>query len=179
MSTQQVLTALISNGVIFGVFISIFLLLRLKLKRMYEPKSTYDLINDEKKPEPLPQGLWQWFIPLLKKSDNFIIQQAGLDGYFFLRYLFIICAYCTLSMFYIFPILFAVNASNGEGQEGLDILGFQNVKQPGRYYAHVFCGWVFFWIFMYVIYRELFYYNSLRQRVLSLSLIHISEPTRH
>lgn len=167
MSTQQVLTALISNGVIFGVFISIFLLLRLKLKRMYEPKSTYDLINDEKKPEPLPQGLWQWFIPLLKKSDNFIIQQAGLDGYFFLRYLFIICAYCTLSMFYIFPILFAVNASNGEGQEGLDILGFQNVKQPGRYYAHVFCGWVFFWIFMYVIYRELFYYNSLRQRVLS------------
>ncbi|QLG73538.1 hypothetical protein HG535_0F00480 [Zygotorulaspora mrakii] len=167
VSTQQVLTSLIANGVIFGAFLSVFLLLRLKLKRNYEPKSTYDLISDEKKPEPLPPGLWQWFLPLLKKSDNFLIQQAGLDGYFFLRYLFLICAYCSISALYIFPILFAVNATNENGQNGLDVLGFQNVNRPGRYYAHVFCGWVFFWMFMFVVYRELYFYNSLRQAVLS------------
>lgn len=166
-STQQLVTAIVSNLAIFGVFMTIFLVLRLKLKRMYEPKSSFDLINDEKKPEPLPRGLWQWFIPLLKKSDNFILQQAGLDGYFFLRYLFIICAYCLLSMAYIFPILFSVNASNGNHQDGVDQLAFQNVKHPGRYYAHIFCGWVFYWLFMFIIYRELSYFNSLREVVLS------------
>lgn len=166
-ATQQLVTAIVSNLTLFGIFMTIFLVLRIKLKRMYEPKSSFDLINDEKKPEPLPKGLWQWFLPLLKKSDNFILQQAGLDGYFFLRYLFIICAYCVLSMTYIFPILFAVNASNGNHQDGVDQLAFQNVKHPGRYYAHIFCGWVFYWMFMFVIYRELTYYNSLREVVLS------------
>lgn len=166
-STSQVLTAIVSNSVIFGVFMVLFLLLRLKLKRMYEPKSSFDLINDEKKPDPLPKGLWQWILPLLKKSDNFIIQQAGLDGYFFLRYLFIICAYCVVSMFYMFPILFPVNAANGNHQGGLDQLAYQNVKHPQRYYAHVFCGWLFYMLFLYVVYRELFFYNSMRQVVLT------------
>lgn len=166
-STSQVLTAIVSNSVIFGVFMVIFLVLRLKLKRMYQPKSSFNLINDEKKPEALPQGLWQWLFPLLKKSDNFVIQQAGLDGYFFLRYLFLICAYCVVSMVYMYPILFAVNASNGNQQKGMDQLAFQNVKHPKRYYAHVFCSWLFYWIFMFVVYRELFFYNSMRQVVLS------------
>lgn len=166
-STSQVLTAIVSNATIFGIFMTIFLVLRLKLKRMYEPKSSFDLISDEKKPEPLPRGLWQWLVPLLKKSDNFVIQQAGLDGYFFLRYLFLVCAYCVVSMVYMYPVLFSVNASNGNHESGLDQLAFQNVKHPGRYYAHVFCGWAFYWIFMFLVYRELFFYNSMRQVVLS------------
>ncbi|KAH3903644.1 Rsn1p SCDLUD_001289 [Saccharomycodes ludwigii] len=166
-STQQVVTNIIANGVIFLVFLSGFLLLRLKLKRIYEPKSSYNLINDEKKPEPLPNGLFQWLLPLLKKSDNFIIQQAGLDGYFFIRYLFIISMYCGVSMIYIFPILFPINAANGKGETGLDQLGYSNVKHDKRYYAHVFIGWCFFWGFLFVIYRELVYYTSIRQAVLA------------
>ncbi|EDO15188.1 hypothetical protein Kpol_1069p10 [Vanderwaltozyma polyspora DSM 70294] len=166
-STQQVLTALAANSVLFGAFMTGFLLLRLKLKRIYEPKSSYDLINEEKKPEPLPSGLWQWFIPLLKKSDNFIIQQAGLDGYLFLRYLFIIFSYCAVSMLYIFPILLPVNAANGNNETGLNILAYQNIKDSKRYYAHVFISWIFFWGFLFIVYRELYYYNSLRQNVLS------------
>ncbi|CCD27245.1 Rsn1p NDAI_0K00540 [Naumovozyma dairenensis CBS 421] len=166
-STQQVLTALISNGIVFAAFLSAFLLLRIKLKRIYEPKSSFNLINDEKRPDPLPKGLWQWFIPLLKKSDNFIIQQAGLDGYFFLRYLFIISAYCLVSMAYIFPILLPVNASNGMHQTGLNQLAYQNIKNEKRYYAHIFIGWIFFWGFVYVIYRELYFYTSMKQAVLA------------
>lgn len=166
-STQQVVTALISNLVVFSAFVSGFLLLRLKLKRIYEPKSSYDLINDEKKPEPLPNGLWQWFMPLMKNSDNFVIQQAGLDGYFFLRYLFIICAYCSVSIIYIFPILIPINAANGNHETGLNQIAYQNVKHRRRYYAHVFIGWIFFWSFLYVVYRELYFYTSMRQAVLS------------
>ena len=166
-STQQVVTALVSNSVIFGVFISLFLLFRIKLKRIYEPKSSFQLINEEKRPDPLPKGIWQWVVPLLKKSDNFVIQQAGLDGYFFLRYLFIIGAFCTASMVYVFPILFAVNASNGEHESGLNQLAYQNVKHHKRYYAHVFVSWTFYWSFLYIVYRELFFYTSMRQAVLA------------
>ncbi|GMM56991.1 Rsn1 protein [Maudiozyma humilis] len=166
-STQQVVTALVSNSVIFGAFISMFLLLRIKLKRIYEPKSSYQLINEEKRPEPLPSGLWQWVVPLLKKSDNFVIQQAGLDGYFFLRYLLIIALFCSASIVYVFPVLFAVNASNGAHESGLNQLAYQNVKDPKRYYAHVFVSWVFYWSFLYVVYRELFFYTSMRQAVLA------------
>ncbi|CDH08516.1 probable RSN1-Overexpression rescues sro7/sop1 in NaCl [Zygosaccharomyces bailii ISA1307] len=167
-STSQVLTAIASNSVLFGVFMTIFFLFRLKLKRMYEPKSSYDLIDEEKKPEPLPRGLWQWFVPLLKKSDNFVIQEAGIDGYFFLRYLLLICAYCGVSLLYMFPIILTVNATDGKNEGGMDRLAYQNIKHhKGRYYAHVFCGWVFYWMFLFVIYRELYYYNSLRCAVLS------------
>lgn len=146
---------------------SSFILLRLKLRRIYQPKSSFDLINDEKKPEPLPKGLWQWILPLLKKSDNFIIQQAGIDGYFFIRYLFIISAYCGVSLLYIFPILLPINAVDGVADSTFDLLTFSNVKSHGRYYAHVFCGWVFFWGFLFVIYRELLYYTSMRNVILS------------
>lgn len=166
-STQQVVTALISNGVIFGVFMLAFIALRLKLKRIYEPKSCFDLINEEKKPERLPEGIFAWILPLLRKSDNFVLQQAGLDGYFFLRYLFIIMAFFSVSILYIFPILLPINASNGNHQTGLNQLAYQNVKHRGRYYAHVFIGWVFYWSFLYIAYRELTYFNSMRQAVLS------------
>ncbi|CAI4961762.1 ANL_HP_G0008450.mRNA.1.CDS.1 [Saccharomyces cerevisiae] len=166
-STQQVVTSLVSNGTIFGVFVIAFLILRIKLKRIYEPKSSFNLINEERKPEPLPQGVWQWLKPLLKKSDNFDIQQAGLDGYFFLRYLFIIAIYCAVSMSYIFPILLSINASNGNHESGLNQLAYQNVKHRGRYFAHVFCGWIFFWGFLYIIYRELYFYTSMKQAVLA------------
>lgn len=145
----------------------VFFIFRLKLKRLYEPKSMQGLVDEEKKPEPLPKGLWQWFIPLLKKSDNFVIQQAGIDGYFFLRYLFLIFAYCAVSMFWIYPVLFPVNIVNGTNQDGMDKLAFQNIKDRKRYYAHVFCGWIFYWMFLFIVYRELYYYNSLRCIVLS------------
>ncbi|SCU97342.1 LADA_0H05776g1_1 [Lachancea dasiensis] len=167
MGTQQVVTAIIANGIVFLVFVLIFLLQRLKLKRIYEPKSSFDLINDEKRPDPLPRGIWQWFMPLLKKSDNFIIQQAGLDGYFFIRYLFIMACFLAVSSLYVLPILLPINAANGVLKKGLDMLAYTNVDKKGRYYAHVFVGWVFYWGFLFVIYRELVYYTSLRQVVMA------------
>ena len=48
-ATQQLVTAIVSNLTLFGIFMTIFLVLRIKLKRMYEPKSSFDLINDEKR----------------------------------------------------------------------------------------------------------------------------------
>lgn len=166
-STSQVLSSLVFNSIVFGVFLISFILLRLKEKRIYQPKSSYELIDEEKRPQPLPSGLWQWIIPLLKKSDNFIIQQAGLDGYFFLRYLLVISVYCGVSMLYIFPTLIPINVVHGVRHSGFDMLAFSNVDEKHRYYGHVFCAWAFFWGFLYVMYRELTLYASLRQNVLA------------
>ncbi|CDO94685.1 unnamed protein product [Kluyveromyces dobzhanskii CBS 2104] len=166
-STSQVVTSLVFNLCVFAAFFASFVLLRLKIKRIYQPKSSFDLISDEKRPEPLPSGIWQWILPLLKKSDNFIIQQAGLDGYFFIRYLFIISAYCGVSMLYMFPVLLTLNAVDGVSHKGFDMFAYSNVNSKGRYYGHVFCGWIFFWGFLFVIYRELTLYNSLRHNILA------------
>jgi hypothetical protein len=149
------------------VFVALFLLLRLKFLRIYQPKSSFDLINNEKKPEPLPSGLWQWFIPLLKKSDNFIIRQAGLDGYFFVRYLALISMISFCALLVLFPILLPINSINGSGETGLNRFTYANVGARPKYYAHAILSLFFYAALIYVIYREMIYYTSMRQAALS------------
>lgn len=156
-----------TNGVIFAAFLTAFIILRLRFLRIYQPKSSFNLINDEKKPDPLPKGIYQWIVPLLKKSDNFVIRQAGLDGYFFLRYMFLISCICFAAVFLFFPILLPLNATNGKGSTGLDQLSFSNVKDSNRFYAHALISWIFYFGILYIIYRELTLYTSIRQAVLS------------
>lgn len=165
-STSAVLTTLVANLVLFSIFVGSFLLLRLKFTRIYSPKSTYDLVPEEKKPEPLPKDPFRWVFILLTKPHSFIIQQCGLDGYFFLRYIFI---FGLVFLFGIltWTVLLPINAVDGNGNTGLDQLSISNVKHRGRYYAHAFISWVFYGSVIYIIYRELFFFNSFRTAVLS------------
>lgn len=165
-STSAVITTLVANLALFGTFVACFLLLRLKFKRIYSPKSSFDLVPEENKPKPLPRDPFRWVYILLRKPDSFIIQQAGLDGYFFLRYLFIFGLIFVFGLA-TYAILLAVNASNGSGQKGFDQLSISNITHKERYFAHVFVGWVFYGLILFVIYRELFFYNSLRSAALS------------
>ncbi|GEQ71136.1 hypothetical protein JCM33374_g4817 [Metschnikowia sp. JCM 33374] len=165
-STQAVLTSLSTNSILFGCFVGGFIVLRLKFKRIYSPKSSYDLVPEDKKPEPLPKDPIRWIFVLLLKPHSFIIQQCGLDGYFFLRYLYI------MGLLFLFGILtwvvlLPINATSGAGKQGLDQLSISNISQPKRYYAHAFMSWVFYGSAIYVIYRELFFFNSFRSAVLS------------
>lgn len=64
-------------------------------------------------------------------------------------------------------ILLPVNATNGKGGDGFDQLSISNVADKNRYYAHVLVGWVFYGTLVFIIYRELFFYNSLRCAALS------------
>ncbi|CAI5757281.1 unnamed protein product [Candida verbasci] len=165
-STSTVISTLVANFVLFSIFVTCFLILRLKFKRIYSPKSSFDLVDEEKKPEPLPKDPFRWVYILLTKPDSFILQQAGLDGFFFLRYL---KNFATLFLFGLltYIILLPINASNGMGNEGFDQLSIANVKHQQRYYAHVFVGWIWYGCVIFVIYRELFFYNSLKNVVLS------------
>ncbi|KAH3670695.1 hypothetical protein OGAPHI_001210 [Ogataea philodendri] len=165
-STKAVLTSIITNGVICAVFVTLFLLLRLRFKRIYQPKSSFNIVPDSEKPPPLPQDPVTWIFVLLKKPTPFIIQQAGIDGYLFLRYLVII-ACIALGGMASWVILLPVNATNGKGETGLDQLGISNVKSVNRYYAHVFISWIFYGTVLFVIYRELHFYLNLRNLVLT------------
>lgn len=166
VSTSTVITTLVANLILCGIFVSCFLILRLKFKRIYSPKSSFDLVEDEKKPEPLPKDPFRWIYILLTKPHSFIIQQAGLDGYFFLRYILVIATFFTCGLIS-WAVLLPVNAANGNGGQGFDQLSISNVKHKQRYYAHVFVGWFFYGTLIFVIYRELFFFNSFRAAVLS------------
>lgn len=166
-STSTVVSSLVANIVLFSCFVTGFLLLRLKFRRTYSPKSLpADLVPADQRPKPLPRDPFTWLFALLNKHDSFIIQQSGLDGYFFLRYI------RTFSLLFLFGlltwiVLLPINAANGNGNKGFDQLSIANVKDKHRYYAHVFIGWFWYGAVMFVIYRELFFYNSLKNVVLS------------
>lgn len=165
-STSAVITSLVANLTLCGVFVTAFLILRLKFKRIYSPKSSFDLVPEDKKPEPLPKDPFRWIYILLTKPHSFIIQQCGLDGYFFLRYLYVFGLTFLFGML-TWMVLLPVNATNGHGNTGLDQLSISNIKHKNRYYAHAFMSWIFYGSVIYIIYRELFLFNSFRSAVLS------------
>lgn len=165
-STQDVISSVIFNGVICAIFVTGFFLLRLKIVRIYEPKSKCDILPEEERPEPLPLTPLFWFKALITKEPSFIIQYSGIDGYLFIRYLFLIASY-GLGGIFLWIILFPVNATNGKGQTGLNQLSISNVGSVGRYYAHVFMSWIYYSCIMFTIYRELHFYTNLRNLLLT------------
>ncbi|WPK26536.1 hypothetical protein PUMCH_003893 [Australozyma saopauloensis] len=168
-STLAVLTALSANAITFGAFMGAFILFRVKFKRIYAPKSSFDLVPEDKKPDPLPLDPLRWIFILLRKPPSFFIQQCGLDGYLFLRYLIVMGLTFAIGIL-IWVVLLPINAVGGRGNGGLDRLSISNVKDPHRYYAHAFMSWVFYGGVIFVIYRELYFYNSLRTAVMTSPL---------
>lgn len=160
-STQDVLTAIIVNGVICAVFVTLFLCLRLRFKRIYEPKSYFDVVPENEKTQPLPPTPWGWLLALVSKDPKFIINQSGLDGYLFIRYLFI-TAMIFLGGIPIWTILLPVNATNGKGGTGLNQLSISNVGSAKRYYAHAFMSWIYYGAILFIIYREIHFYCKLK-----------------
>lgn len=166
-STSAVLTSLVTNLILFGVFVGSFLILRLRYKRIYLPKSSFDLVPEEKRPEPLPKDPIRWIFILLSKPHSFIIQQAGLDGYFFLRYILIMGLTFGFGLL-TWIILLPLNAVRGAGLTGFDQLSISNVRDHSRYWAHAWTAFIYYGAIIFVIYRELFFFNSFRAAVLTL-----------
>lgn len=155
------------NFIILMAFIIGFLVLRPKQKRIYQPRSTIDTIPSSRRPRPLKSGIFGWFVDLVTRREAEVLQDAGLDGYFFLRYLRMIFIICIVGIIFVCPILLAVNATGGNGKQGFNMLSFQNVKDSKRYYAHALVSWFFFGFIMFTLYREIVYYIGVRQAVLT------------
>ena len=165
-STSAFVSALIFNGVIFLILILLFVFLRPKNKRVYQPKTlNLENVKPEERPPEVPSGPFAWVSFLLSRPQAYLLHYAGLDGYLFLRYLSIFAGLAFIGCIILFPILLPVNATNGNGLSGFELLAFSNVKNENRFFAHVFLSWIYFGLIIFVIYKELVYYVSLRHSI--------------
>ncbi|KAI0424592.1 DUF221-domain-containing protein [Xylaria sp. FL1042] len=186
ISLVSFITALATSLVVFGIQMSLFLLLRNKLARIFKPK-TY-LVPERERTESPPSSPWGLLLSLFRFRDREIINKCGLDSYFFLRYLqtmlIIFIPLATVIIPILVPINYvdgrsnnfstnSTNSTNGnEGKDlqghiisGLDTLAWGNVKDENyrRYWAHlVLAILVVIWV-CGVFFAELRVYIKVRQ----------------
>ncbi|KAH7115714.1 putative DUF221 domain protein [Dactylonectria macrodidyma] len=178
------LTAVSSASAVFVIQLTIFVILRNKLARIFKPK-TY-LVPERQRIDPPPSSFWGMIRTLWNVSDQEIIYKCGLDAYFFLRYLntlvVIFIPICSVFM----PILISLNYINGIGSQlnvqekdsvrrnsstvtGLDTLAWGNVspKNTSRYSGHLLLAiLVVIWVCV-VFFLELRVYIKVRQDYLT------------
>lgn len=106
---------------------------------------------------------FDWIKALFKLDDKFILEHSSLDGYLYLRFLRTIIFICFVGSCITWPILFPVNATGGGKATQLDKIGFGNVRDTSRLWAHVVVAWVLYIFVMYVVARERLWLIGLRQ----------------
>ncbi|KAI4717328.1 DUF221-domain-containing protein [Aureobasidium sp. EXF-10727] len=169
-SASTFLSTLIPVLIITAVILSVFLIFRPKYKRVYEPRTYLPLLRKyEYTPQP-SDTRFGWIKNFRGLSDDHILMHSSLDNYLFLRLFKILFTICLVGAIITWPILFPVNATGGAGNKQFDILSFSNVAIPSHtnyYYAHAILAWVFVGFVMIVITREIIYFISLRQSIIT------------
>ena len=164
-STSAFVSSLIFNLIIFAIFVGVFIALRNRYTGVYRPRAENKMLPEHLKAPPLERSAFGWLPDLLTRPKKFIIEQAGIDGYFFLRYLKLWSTIGVCSGLILWPILFAINATGGGGKSGFDIISYSNNTHKWRVFANLFCSWFFFGFVVYTIYSELVYYTSFRHNL--------------
>ena len=175
---QTFAISLAAGFVLFGVQFGAFLIVRnyLWAKRIYQPRSF--LIPVKNRVKPPPNNPLKWIATLWKTSDETVRQKAGMDGYFFLRYLAMcLKIFCPMAIL-IVPILLPLNVVGGKGTNtiahvhynitGLDTLAWSNVSpvNTSRYWAHLILALsVIAWV-CFMFHHELMHYVVKRQEYL-------------
>ncbi|KAL8687083.1 MAG: hypothetical protein Q9224_005257, partial [Gallowayella concinna] len=184
-SLSSFLSTLIPTAVLAFVFVSLFLLLRRKFKRNYEPRTflgslrpqlvyltpghdnnALTVATSRERSPALPNGLLNWFGTFAKVPDSFVLNHQSLDGFLLLRYLKVASATCLVGCCITWPVLFPVNIVGGRGLKQMNLLTMGNVADKNRFYAHVFIAWIFLGFVFYMVARESIYYVNLRQAYL-------------
>ncbi|KAI9838409.1 MAG: hypothetical protein M1838_004615 [Thelocarpon superellum] len=180
-SVNAFLASLAAGISVFGVEALLFLLIKNKLVRIYQPR-TY-LVPGKERTAPPPKSRWKWVAPVFHTSNAEFIQKCGLDAYFFLRFLRMLLKIFIPLAFIILPILLPLNAVGGRGSDfvskttatsssnvtGLDTLAWGNVRpdRTNRYWAHLVLA-VFVVVYVcFTFYDELRGYVRLRQAYLT------------
>jgi calcium permeable stress-gated cation channel len=178
-TTVQTLAVSVAAGfVLFGVQFSAFLIVRnyLWAKRIYQPRSFLIPLKDRVKPPP--NNPLRWISMLLQTSPETVLRKAGMDAYFFLRYLAMCLKIFGPSAIIILPILIPINFVNGKGTRtvgtthynvtGLDTVAWSNValEHTSRYWTHLILAiLVIAWV-CYLFHHELLHYVAKRQEYL-------------
>ncbi|KAK6465600.1 hypothetical protein DFJ63DRAFT_282912 [Scheffersomyces coipomensis] len=161
-SVSQLIVTIIPTLIIGAVYFIAFIAFRKVQKRVYEPRYTVETVPKDLKPHESPKGPFAWITNIFKKPTSYVVQEAGADGYFFLRFLLELFAVLILGCLITWPILFAINATGGNGATGLNSISYSNVSDKWRFLAHIFVSWLFFGSIIFLIYREIVYYTTFR-----------------
>ncbi|KAH8926797.1 DUF221-domain-containing protein [Atractiella rhizophila] len=178
-STQTFTTALILNSAIALAELCVFLVIRNKFNKIYQPRSFLPL--PQKRTSPIPNGLLNFFPSLYRTPSRLIIEKNGLDAYMFVRYLFVMGIKIFFPIWSIsWAVLLPVDSVNSGGNgKGLDLFTFGNIglssSQQTRYAAHLVLAWVFTIYIFYVLRVELSHYLVKRQQFL-ISPSHVALP---
>ncbi|KAF2764136.1 DUF221-domain-containing protein [Teratosphaeria nubilosa] len=167
-SINNLLAAIAGSSAAFGIQLLLFLLLRLKLKRIYRPRSF--LVPQRDRVTPPPPGLISWLYPLFTTTNLTLIQKCGLDAYFFLRYLRMLLKIFFPVAVVVMPVLLPINRWSDGGKTGLDKLNISNVgaRYVGRrLWAHLILAVLTIAWICYVCYSELRGYVRVRQAFLT------------
>ena len=180
-SAGQFAASFITAIAVFAIQVAIFLLIKDRFARIYQPR-TY-LVPERERTKPSPSGWWKWIKPVITTSNSDFVQKCGLDAYFFLRYLRTLLKIFVPAALVILPILIPLNVINGRGAQfaisgknenssnvtGLDQLAWGNVapNHTHRYWAHwLLAFFLIAWI-CYVSFDELRNYIRMRQAYLT------------
>src|SRR5438045_3150606 len=105
--------SLIAGIVVFAIEALLFILIKDRFSRIYQPR-TY-LVPQKERTKPPHAGWWKWVKPVLSTSNSEFIQKCVLDAYFFLRYLRMLLKIFIPAACIILPILLPLNAIGGRG----------------------------------------------------------------
>lgn len=174
--------SLAAGAVLFGVQFTFFLLARnyLWAKRIYQPRSFLIPFRQRIKPPPANPVRWMYTVFNIREDPE-VLHKAGMDAYFFLRYLSMNLKIFTPALCLILPILIPLNYKGGKGSreiqgvkyfvKGLDTLAWSNVAPDNtrRYWAHfILAVMLIIWV-CYVFNQELVHYIVKRQEYLTSS----------
>ncbi|PMD47920.1 DUF221-domain-containing protein [Hyaloscypha variabilis F] len=142
--------SLAAGFILFAVQFGTFLILRnyFWAKRIYQPRSF--LVPVKQRIKPPYSNPFRWLFTVFKiQEDPEVLEKAGMDAYFFLRFLSMCLKIFTPMAIIIMPILISLNVEQGKGRNtiagitynitGLDTLAWSNVspEKTSRYWAHL------------------------------------------
>lgn len=121
-----------------------FLFLRRTQRHLYAPRTVLATLDEVERTPPLHKNGWfNWIPAFWRLKDHELLEKQSLDAYLFLRFLKMIILICFVGLCMTWPILFPVNINGGGKAKELDRLTIGNVKNPNKYYVHLFISWVF------------------------------------
>ncbi|KAK5939505.1 phosphate metabolism protein 7 [Knufia obscura] len=163
-SASGIVSTLVPVFIVAVISVAIFLVVRKKYRKVYQPRSEEAILYEEQRRTPTSnKGFFGTLFDIKGLPDYFVLERNSLDGYLFLRFFKLLIVISFAGVCITWPILFPVNATGGGGQEQLDILSFSNVVNVNRYYAHALVAWVFLGFIVLCIARERMYFIGLRQ----------------
>ncbi|KAF3928311.1 hypothetical protein AA313_de0209312 [Arthrobotrys entomopaga] len=173
ISVQALLATMSGAFALFVIQTAIFILIRRKLTRIYEPR-TY-MVPERKKANTPPQGWFAWIPAMLTTRDPEYISKSGLDAFTFLRFLRMMLKICILQGVLILPIMLPLNATGGMDKDpnvpvqGLDRLGWGNIgnSKVQRRTAALLMSIYAIGVVLYVTYDEMRGFVRLRQAYLT------------